>query len=84
MAPAKAPARGSGGAGGSHARTVDLVTGKAKVEYFFDPSLVVPPDADPFDPPARTNSSSSAGGGGGGGGLAADDASLLSSRHLFV
>ena len=32
---------------------IPQVTGKAKVEYFFDPTLVLPPDGDSFDTPAK-------------------------------
>ncbi|KAL7538744.1 hypothetical protein ACHAXR_012350 [Thalassiosira sp. AJA248-18] len=83
MAP-KTPARGSNS--GSHARTVDLVTGKAKVEYFFDPTIVLPPDGDSFDTPAKSSSSSrtpaSAIKRGNTGEV--DDSLLFSSRHLFM
>ena len=64
----------------------DQVTGKVKAEYFFDPTLVLPPDGDSFDSfdkklgPPRTPATSRARGS-----LVDDDDSVLfSSRHLFV
>ncbi|KAL9188488.1 hypothetical protein ACHAXT_006866 [Thalassiosira profunda] len=68
----KTPARGSA------ARTVDLVTGKAKVEYFFDPTLALASDGDSFETPAKTPRQSAAKS------SQINDVALFSSRHLFV
>jgi hypothetical protein len=55
------------------------VTGKAKIEYFLDPTLLLPPDHDnEFSAPTRTpikRATST--------GLDGDDA-LFASKHLFV
>lgn len=61
------------------------VTGKIKVEYFFDPSLALPPDADTFDVsrpagPPRTPAKSHRGINNDDD----DDVILFSSRHLFM
>ncbi|KAL3823425.1 hypothetical protein ACHAXA_004300 [Cyclostephanos tholiformis] len=72
--------------GSGHARTIDLVTGKAKAEYFFDPTLALPPDGDSFDSldkklgPPRTPATSRSKGTYGDN----DDSVLFSSRHLFM
>lgn len=68
------------------------VTGKAKVEYFFDPTLVLPNDTDGFETPAKSTASiirtpatsaikriSSSNGTDD-----VDDGVLFSSRHLFM
>mmetsp|Transcript_2111 Transcript_2111/g.4695 ORF Transcript_2111/g.4695 Transcript_2111/m.4695 type:complete len:2680 (-) Transcript_2111:336-8375(-) len=90
----KTPAtrKSSDGSLSSKARTVDLVTGKAKVEYFFDPTLVLPNDTDGFETPAKSTASiirtpatsaikriSSSNGTDD-----VDDSVLFSSRHLFM
>ena len=78
---------GGGGGGGKHrnavsggrAKAVDIVTGKAVMEYYFDPSLVIQETNDAmmtpgFKTPAKNSSSSSA----------VDKPSFYASRHLFV
>ena len=59
------------------AKAVDLVTGKAVVEYFFDPTLVMPDnDGSAPETPFKINRARSNSG---------DDSSMLfSSKHLFV
>ena len=69
--------------------TFSQVTGKAKVEYFFDPTLALPPDGDLFETPAKSSSSvprtpATVSHKGGSSSEAADDAVLFSSRHLFT
>lgn len=57
------------------------VTGKAKVEYFFDPTLALPPDEGTPDGPAAPRTPVRRKGGSD---EAGDDDVLFSSRHLFV
>ena len=57
------------------------VTGKAKIEYFFDPALVLPSDGDSFDTPAKPTSIPRAQRKGN---ENDDDGILFSSRHLFM
>lgn len=57
------------------------VTGKAKIEYFFDPALVLPSDGDSFDTPAKPTSIQRTQRKGN---ENDDDGILFSSRHLFM
>ena len=65
---------------------IPQVTGKAKIEYFFDPTLVLPPDGDSFDTPAKnvTPARSAIKKRNGSSNGDADDSLLFSSRHLFM
>ncbi|CAB9513362.1 Unconventional myosin [Seminavis robusta] len=66
---------------GTKAKAVDLVTGKAVVEYFFDPTLIMPSNESFNDSTTsfRTPSSSKSLGKNG-----ADDDALYASKHLFI
>ena len=70
-------------ANSSRPTSVDVVTGKAKVEYFFDPLLLLPNEdasttAAAFTPVKRTNSTNNVNE------REVRDALLCGSKHLFM
>lgn len=70
-------------ANSSRPTSVDVVTGKAKVEYFFDPLLLLPSEdasttAAAFTPVKRTNSANNVNE------REVRDALLCGSKHLFM